>query len=224
MTTYNVRVGRSDKAEGPFVDFSGVELKDTTNNFPILTAPYRFHNHPGWAGTAHCSVFTSDEGQYFMAHQGRLSPHNQMMDLHLRQVFFTPDGWPVVSPERYTGCVSRKFSAEDMAGEWEVIRIQEPAYERRLQAGQILWGEGQLKEEEWNVSHLLSLEKNGNLGENKGNWELLEAKQLLSLTLEGEIINNLIIFAGHDWENEKETVLFTGLDSCGRSIWGKRIK
>ena len=224
MTTYNVRVGRSDKAEGPFVDFSGVELKDTTNNFPILTAPYRFHNHPGWAGTAHCSVFTLDEGQYFMAHQGRLSPHNQMMDLHLRQVFFTPDGWPVVSPERYTGCVSRKFSAEDMAGEWEVIRIQEPAYERRLQAGQILWGEGQLKEEEWNVSHLLSLEKNGHLGENKGTWELLEAKQLLSLTLEGEIINNLIIFAGHDWENEKETVLFTGLDSCGRSIWGKRIK
>ena len=224
MTTYNVRVGRSDKAEGPFVDFSGVELKDTTNNFPILTAPYRFHNHPGWAGTAHCSVFTSDEGQYFMAHQGRLSPHNQMMDLHLRQVFFTPDGWPVVSPERYTGSVSRKFSAEDMVGEWEVIRIQEPAYERRLQAGQILWGEGQLKEEEWNVSHLLSLEKNGHLGENKGNWEFLEAKQLLSLTLEGEIINNLIIFAGHDWENEKETVLFTGLDSRGRSIWGKRIK
>lgn len=56
----------------------------------------------------------------------------------------------MVSPERYTGKgVSRKFSAEDMAGEWEVIRIQEPAYERRLQAGQILWGEGQLKEEEW---------------------------------------------------------------------------
>ena len=74
MTTYNVRVGRSDKAEGPFVDFSGVELKDTTNNFPILTAPYRFHNHPGWAGTAHCSVFTSDEGQYFMAHQDACHP------------------------------------------------------------------------------------------------------------------------------------------------------
>ena len=63
-----------------------------------------------------------------------------MMDLHLRQVFFTPDGWPVVSPERYTGSVSRKFSAEDMAGEWEVIRIQEPAYERRLQAGRSYGG------------------------------------------------------------------------------------
>ena len=37
MTTYNVRVGRSDKAEGPFIDYFGKELKDTTNNFPILT-------------------------------------------------------------------------------------------------------------------------------------------------------------------------------------------
>lgn len=223
MTTYNVRVGRSDKAEGPFTDFFGVELKDTTNNYPVLTAPYRFNNHPGLAGTAHCGVFTSDEGQYFMVHQGRLSPDNQMMNLHLRQVFFTADGWPVVSPERYTGSTPRKFSAADMAGEWEIIRVQEPVYERRLQAGQILWGEGRLKEEEWNVSHLLSLERNGRLGGNKGSWELSEAKQLLSLTLEGEVIDNLIVFAGHDWENEQETVLFTGLDSRGRSVWGKRI-
>lgn len=35
-------VGRSDKPEGPFIDYFGKELKDTTNNFPILTAPYRF--------------------------------------------------------------------------------------------------------------------------------------------------------------------------------------
>ena len=81
-----------------------------------------------------------DEGQYFMAHQGRLSPHNQMMDIHLRQVFFTSDGWPVVSPERYTGSASRKFSAADIVGEWEIIRVQEPAYERQLQAGVLLSG------------------------------------------------------------------------------------
>ncbi len=224
MTTYNVRVGRSDRPEGPFTDFFGVELKDTTNNFPILTAPYRFDNHLGWAGTAHCSVFTSAEGHYFMAHQGRLSPHNQMMDLHLRQVFFTPDGWPVVSPERYTGSASRKFSAADMAGDWEVMRVREPAYERRLEAGQILWGEGQLKEEEWNVSRLLSLEKDGHIDGNKGGWKLSETEQLLFLTLDGESIDNLIVFAGHDWENEKETILFTGLDSRGRSVWGKRVE
>lgn len=224
MTTYNVRVGRSDKPEGPFTDFFGKALADTTNNFPILTAPYRFTNHPGWAGTAHCGVFATDDGRYFMVHQGRLSPQNLLMDLHLRQVFFTKDGWPVVSPERYAGSEPRKFRTIDLVGEWEIIRVQESLYERSLEAGQILWGEGELKDEEWNVSRHLELAKDGKLDEGKGTWELQEAEQQLTLDLGTEVVKNLIVFAGHDWENETETVLFTGIDGRGRSVWGKRIR
>ena len=74
MTTYNVRVAYSDSPEGPFVDFYGEDIKDTTNNVPILTAPYRFENHPGWAGTAHCGLIDAGDGRYFMVHQGRLCP------------------------------------------------------------------------------------------------------------------------------------------------------
>ena len=48
-------------------------------------------------------------------------------------------------------------------------------------------------------------------------------KQLLTIKTATEDINNLIIFAGHDWENETETILFTGLDAQGHSVWGKRI-
>ena len=126
MTTYNVRVAYSDFPEGPFVDFYGEDIKDTTNNVPILTAPYRFENHPGWAGTAHCGLIDAGDGRFFMAHQGRLSPQNQLMDLHVREVFFTVNGWPVVSPERYAGTAPRSFTKEDLVGEWENIRIQEP--------------------------------------------------------------------------------------------------
>ena len=57
-----------------------------------------------------------------------------------------------------------------------------------------------------------------------GNWSFLTEKHLLMVKFGKEEINNLIIFAGHDWENETETILFTGLDSQGRSVWGKRIK
>lgn len=234
MTTYNVRVSRSDSAEGPFEDFQAKAVKDTTNNFPILTAPYRFENHPGWAGTAHCGVFQTDDGRFFMAHQGRLSPNNQLMVLHLRQLFFTEDGWPVVSPERYAGTAARTFKEADLAGEWEIIRVQEPRYERQLEAGQILWGEGELKNEEWNVSTRITLTKEGSCsgemigvsGEPaamNGKWAFMTEKQLLMIDTGSERIENLIIFAGHDWENSTETVLFTGLDSRGRSVWGKRI-
>ena len=235
MTTYNVRVSRSDTAEGPFEDYFGKAVKDTTNNFPILTAPYRFENHPGWAGTAHCGVFCSDDGQYFMVHQGRLSPLNQLMVLHVRQLFFTPEGWPVVSPERYAGTTPRKFKKSDLVGEWEIIRVQEPKYERQLEAGQILWGEGELNKEEWNASTRMNLAKDGTCAgeitdknwkivQMNGNWSFLTEKHYLMLDLGSEKIQNLIIFAGHDWENNRETILFTGLDSRGRSVWGKRIK
>ncbi len=220
MATYNIRVGRSDSPEGPFFDYTGKEMKDTTNNFPILTAPYKFENHPGWAGTAHCGVLGEDDGRYFMFHQARLSPSNQMMVLHVREVFFTPDGWPVVSPERYTGSKPHRFTETDMIGEWEVIRVFEPRHERQLEAGQILWGEGKLKDEEWNLSARINLEKDGMTKK----WRFLTEKQSLMIKLDEEEIDNLIIFAGHDWENETETILFTGLDKNGRSVWGKKIK
>lgn len=234
MTTYNVRVSRAETADGPFVDYFGKVVKDTINSFPILTAPYRFENHTGWAGTAHCGVFTDDDGNFFMVHQGRLSPHNQLMVLHVRQVFFTQDGWPVVSPERYAGSKPRSFAKTDLSGQWEIIRVQEPKYERQLEAGQILWGEGELKQEEANFSTFLTLSDNstcageitdmqGKKVEVDGKWSFLKDKQLLMLDLGMERIENLIIFAGHDWENEMETVLFTGLDSRGRSVWGKRV-
>lgn len=157
------------------------------------------------------------------------------MVLHVRQLFFTPDGWPVVSPERYAGTPPREFTEADLVGEWEIIRVQEPKYERQLEAGQILWGEGELKDGEWNLSTRVNLAKNGTCAgemtddewknvQMNGNWSFLTEKQLLMIESDKEIIENLIIFAGHDWENETETILFTGLDSRGRSVWGKRIK
>lgn len=233
MTTYNVRVGRSDHAEGPFLDFNGRNIADTTNNFPILTAPYRFEGHPGWVGTAHCGVFDDGEGRWFMAHQGRYGKDPGMMVLHVRQLFFTADGWPVVSPERYAGVPPVKFDAADLAGEWEILRVTEPRAERELEAGQILWGEGDLRDGEWNDSFSVTFDADGSViskcdKEGKkpepGSWLFDAGSQTLCLTVGGEKISGLVVHAGHDWEREADTVLFTGLDFTGRSVWGKRVK
>ena len=222
MTTYNVRVSRSDKAGDGFRNFDGLEVKDTINSFPILTAPYIFDNHQGWAGTAHCGVL-EDDGRFFIFHQARLSPRNHQMVLHMREMFFNSDGWPVVSPERYAATKPRRFTSKDISGEWEIMRIVEPLHERQLEAGQILWGEGDLNDKEWNRSFKLTLLENGSIGDN-GKWSFAAKNQTLKLTINSEDINELIIFAGQDWENETETILFTGLDGRGRSVWGKRIK
>lgn len=222
MTTYNIRVGRSQTPDGPFYDFNGKDMRDTINNFPILTAPYRFRNHPGWAGTGHCGVI-EENGRFFMFHQGRLSPQNQQMVLHTREVFFNSDGWPVVSPERYAATPSRSLREKDLIGEWEVIHIIEPLHERQLEAGQILWGEDELANEEWNTSFTLTIEEANQLKEG-GEWQFTEAKQTLRIEQGENLFSELFVFAGQDWENESETILFTGLDQNGRSFWGKRVK
>lgn len=224
MTTYNVRVGVSDKPEGPFVDFSGADLRDETDNYPILTYPYRFSNHQGWAGTGHCCVFSDEKGRFYMAHQARLAPENHLMDLHLREIYWTLDGWPVVSPQRYTATAQRPIAENDIAGEWEVVVIHGDVPERDLEAGQILWGENHLREKEMNHCKTMILNENGQIeNDENGGWKLVKDDSSLILNQNGQEVR-VRLFFGHDWENEKQTMLFTGLNGKGYSLWGKRIK
>lgn len=223
MTTYNVRVGRSNKPEGPFYDYFGKNMSDTTNNYPIILAPYMFNNHPGWAGTGHCGVLAGDDGKFFMVHQGRLSPGNHLMVLHVRELFFTPDGWPVVSPQRFAGEENQPISREMMVGNWELIQITESNFERQLEAGQILWGEGGLHHDEWNHSFLLTLNSDGATSD-KGFWYFNEPDQSIALSIGDETIEDIAVFVGHDWENQVRTILFTGMDKKGQSVWGKRVE
>jgi len=224
MTTYNVRVGRADKPQGPFLDYFGKDLRDTINHFPILTHPYKFDHQQGWAGTGHCSVFKNEKGDFFMAHQSRLSPDNQLMDLHVREVKWTADGWPVVSPERFTASKQAEIQREDLIGNWEIIRIQDSSSERKLEFGQILWGQNHLNQSETNISQHLNLMPTGDINlDLTGKWEYTVQKGL-TFILKDQIVKNLIVFVGHDWENETETLLITGLDKNGKSFWGKKVK
>ena len=144
------------------------------------------------------------------------------MDLHVRRVFWTKDGWPVVSPQRFAGTEQSEIRNGDMPGEWEVITIHGDAPLRDLEAGQILWGENLLKPEEVNRSGIITLNKDKTIsGEMTGSW--MYENGILILNSDNKIVE-LHVFAGQDWENEKKTLLFTGLNDRGYSIWGKRIK
>ncbi len=195
---YNIRVGRATSPTGPFLDYFGRSMADSTESFPIVAAPYSYDNHEGWSGMGRCGIFRDKKGMWYLSHEGRLSPENQQMDLHVRQMFFNRDGWPLLSPERYTGSKRKSLTLEDLCGDYEIVRFEggEQTHSKFM-----------------------------NIDVEDGDWTFDEGEQLLNLTLwDGSTVDGLMVFMGHDWENERETILFTGIDDKGRSLWGKRVE
>lgn len=210
-TKYNVRVGRSDSPNGPFLDFDGRNMNDDIDHGPMILAPYQFSGHSGWQGVAHCSVFAKD-GQFFMAHQGRPGVNKYFMDLHVRKIFWTPDGWPVVSPERYAYEDDATVAQSDVVGSWEQIVL---GY--RIVSGYA----NEQTTPDFQTSVPLTINANGTLNTDAASKWTYTAPWL-TLTWSNGFTDKVFVQKGRDWENRKETFIFSGLNNKGTAVWGKK--
>ena len=217
FTYYNIRVGRSDKPEGPFYDYFGNDMAETTNNYPILTHSYMFDNHPGWSGNGHCAVF-NDNGQYYVLHQGRLAPSNLLINLHVREIKWLSSGWPVFSPQRLAHKSGANITKNSIAGEWEIIHLNDLKEKTQLWQGQIPSGGWTYDKDAFNTSSIISLKKDGTIeNSNFKNWNYKGNKIFID-----DI--ECAVFDGWDWENENYSILISGILSDGTSIWAKKLE
>lgn len=214
-TKYNVRVGRADSPEGPFYDFNGVDMNEEHDDLPMILAPYKFDGHSGWQGVSHPGVFSDGEGQYYMAHQGRPGIDKYFMVLHIRKIFWTEDGWPVVSPERYAGIEQTPVETGELVGNWEQIVLGYnvvPGY-----------AEEQISPN-FQTSVDLTLDESGSINGDENNSWTFDAPWL-ELNWNGTWIDKVYVERGRDWENKVDTTLiFTGLNNEGTAIWGKKVE
>jgi arabinan endo-1,5-alpha-L-arabinosidase len=212
-TKYNVRVFRSSNPNGPFLDYNGVNVDNQQDNGPMILAPYQFEGHGGWAGVAHCSVFDNGAGEFYMAHQGRPGVDRAFMVLHVRKIFWTQDGWPVVSPQRYAAVTQTAVAKTELEGAWEQIVLRYrvvPGYENE-----------QLSPD-YQVSTPLTLGADGSMNGNSANKWSYAAPWLELSWNNGQFTDRVLVERGRDWENKKTTILFTGLNNTGTAIWGKK--
>ncbi|MBN2524365.1 MAG: family 43 glycosylhydrolase [Bacteroidales bacterium] len=200
---YNVRVGRSQNPNGPYLDINGVNMAEYSDNWPVIQKPYRFNHHEGWQGTGHCSVY-NDEGNYFMFNQARPSTDIYNMVLHTRKIFWI-DNWPVLSPERYAAVPQCSIAADSLVGKWEHMLLE--------------YKVGILH----STSTIIELKSDGTIdGDVSSTWELQDSLLTLRWT-NGETIQKTIVSWGWDWENPCQTILYTGMDDEGLNVWGKKI-
>lgn len=206
---YNTRVCRSKSITGPYVDFAGRDITQGAECWPMITHPYKFNNHSGWVGISHAGIFqNTTTGEWYYTSQGRLpvntngNPYsNAIMMGHVRHIVWTEDGWPVVMPERYAAVPQFAIKESELVGKWENITLN---YQfQTMQTSQ----EVTLAD-----NHTVS-------GALTGTWSFDPAKNIL--TVAGV---KLVVERGLDWEifPREQTIIYAGLNSQGRSMWGKK--
>jgi len=198
---YNVRVGRSREPNGPYVDFNGVNMANYSDNLPMIEAPYRFKNHDGWQGTAHCGVY-NDGGKFYMFNQARPTTSIYNMVLHVREIFWV-DEWPVVSPERYAIVPWCEVTSDSIVGKWERIDLTLSKSVRN--------------------SVYVEFMSDGTIDSNPLNtWSLTDSLLTISWN-SGTKVEKAIVSRAYDWENKCLTIISSGIDNNGMCYWGKKI-
>lgn len=212
QTKYNTRVCRADAPTGPFLDYNGVDANTNIDHAPMIIAPYQFMGHGGWQGVSHCTVFTDDSSHYYYASQARPAVSSYFMDLHVRKLFWTADGWPVVSPERYAWEDNSTVAKDSLTGSWERIALNYtvvPGYAAEQVSPDL------------QVASLTTLSSDGTItGAEPGTWSY--SAPWLQINWSSGATDKVLVQKGRDWENKKSTLIFTGLNSTGTAIWGKK--
>jgi arabinan endo-1,5-alpha-L-arabinosidase len=199
--SYNVRVGRSNNPDGPFTDYFGNDMAAAGENYPMITARYGFDHHAGWQGFGHCGLLRDGQDYYYVS-QARLASNKYLMDLHVRRIIWTSDGWPVIAPERFVNVPQVAKTSADVPGSWEYICLEES--------------------ESQNESVLIELNEDGSItGMENSNWTYT-ADMLNIIINNGALTAEARLTDEWDWENSVQTICFTGLSSEGKSIWGKK--
>jgi arabinan endo-1,5-alpha-L-arabinosidase len=212
-TKYNVRVGRSDSPQGPFLDYNGNNINNVADDNPMILAPYKFLGHGGWQGVSHCAVF-QDNGQYYMAHQGRPGIDKYYMVMHVRKIFWMENGWPVVSPERFANVPQTVITSGDLAGEWEQIVL----------GYQVVPGyANEQTSPDFQNAVTVTLNADGKINADASNSWSYNAPWMTLSWGNGAFTDKVYVARERDWENKKtSTIIFTGLNQNGTAIWGKK--
>ena len=207
---YNIRVGRADNIEGPYIDINGIEMTNINTENPNyvgnkVMGGYRFRDHQGFIAPGHNSILNDCENYYIVHHIRECNnPFNFFMNI--RKIFWSDDGWPLISPERYSGEIEQEIEEYYISGEWEFIILYRDL-NRVID------------------SKLVSLNHNKSITlDYEGNWDYYNKDNIkINIKLESkeESFKGKISVAW-DWELNKETLVITAMNNEGLTLWGKK--
>lgn len=209
---YNIRIGRSRKITGPFLDYFGNDMADISDENCtrglMISAGYCWLNGMPYMGPGHNSVLLRKNGEMYLVSHIRkmqfLSEDAGAGLLQVRRLFLTPDDWIVAESQPYAEESFRKVRDAAVPGLYERIELR-PSMPQGIA-----------------YAHPLRLLEGGRMEccSIIGTWRRVDD---FSLELSyGPVREFVHMEKGLDRDMNKTTILLSGLTSQGICTWGKK--
>lgn len=217
---YNVRVFRSERPDGDYVDMLG---NSTFYDFYVfnynhsvgvrLMGGYKWRNfNVGQVAQGHNSAFVDDDGRAYMVFHTRTTDGSEGHTVKVHQLFTTREGWLVAAPYQTTGEALKPegLSMAEAAGDYEIILHELNIDYRNLEAKQ---------------AQFITLTEDGKVtGDYEGTWELEEGTSYISLHFNGQEYSGVALPMQIEYTTI-ETMTFTAVGLSDQvTLWGSRSR
>lgn len=124
---YQIRLFRSKKPDGPFVDMEGKTFRRVNHHDPYglkLMGNYIFPSMEyGYKSPGHNSAFIDSDGKMYIVYHQRFDVDSEMHEPRVHQLFRTKNGWLTVAPFATEGemLCSKSYLEAEICGIYYVI-------------------------------------------------------------------------------------------------------
>lgn len=217
---YNVRVYRSERPDGGYVDALGNDAYSDRYvfNYNLVNKGIRLFGGYQWrtfgvgeVAQGHNSAFVDDDGKAYIVYHTRTTDGSEGHSVRVHQLFVNKEGWLVAAPYQAAGEAldASMNTAANIAGKYEVI-LHELAIE--------------YKNREAYLPDVIYLNADGTVsGYYQGSWSVEEGTSNITLTLNGVTYSGVTLQM--NMENLlRETIVFTALGQENQlTLWGSKM-
>lgn len=206
---YNIRVGRSRNATGPYLDANGKDMATlgAGNEDKVgtkLLGGYQFLSDAGvtqskgFMAPGHNSAL-ADGNRYFLVHHVRTyALPDYWFTMNVRPLYLNRYEWPVVAPNRYHGETATAMDLPD--GEYGLVAHGTDSNAQAHKSRKIMLSDGKIT------------------GAVEGTYEVYDGYRI-ALTLDG-ILYDGVVLSQYDGERKRDITSFTAMSENGLCVWG----
>ena len=225
---YQMRVFRSEKPDGPYLDARGTDAvfasykldfgPDANDNRGVNI----FGAYGDWGNQTkgknsersqgHNSIIAAEDGRTYLVYHTRFQNRGEEHEVRVHQVFQNEDGWLVAAPFEYTG---------------ETVKSADIATSQQVPTTQVA-GSYKLLTHPFKLDHRvkelakpvdIELNADGTItGSTTGTWSIKEGTSYITINLDKEY-KGVIVEQTLEPTSDK-TIAFTALNRNGVTIWG----